>query len=281
MKLKHILATLIIGATFNSHAALITVAQDDANNYGNQWLGNGGYGFDEWHFISDASTGNAGGFLANKSANHDVNHIASNPTNNAWGSYANGGGFNQFEAYRGFSNNALDAVGDSFSVAFEHGAITQGGAVGFVLRNQNIHNTIGDYNALSRFEFGFIGGGQHYSIFDGQGVIDTGIDFTENGLRLNLQLLSENIYQLDIFNALDNSLIQSRNGLLGGSGAINSVALYNRDAELANAYFNDLLIAEMAVTDIPEPPPWLLISAALCWLGMRRSNINGIKNYKN
>lgn len=253
---------------FTSQASLITVASDDANNYGNQWLGNGGSGFDEWSFITDNAGGGAGGFLANKNNNNDLNNIASNPSNNAWGSYANGNGFNQFEAYRGFSSNSLTQAGDVFQLSFEHGAITQGGAVGFVLRNQNVRNVIGDYNQLSRFEFGFIGGGQNYSIFDGQGVIDTGISFTDAGLNLTFTLLTPDLYQLDIFNAFDNSLLQSRNGNLKGSGSIDSVSLYNRDAELANAFFNNLAISRN-VTAVPEPSTWLLLSLSLIALLVR------------
>ncbi|MCW8865236.1 MAG: PEP-CTERM sorting domain-containing protein [Colwellia sp.] len=264
MKIKHLIVLSLINLafTFSSQATLMTLASDDANNYGDQWQGNGGIGFDDWHFNTDSAGGSAGGFLANKNNNGDLNHIASNPSDNAWGTYANGGGFNQFEAYRGFSSNSLTQAGDIFQLSFEHGAITQGGSVGFVLRNQNIHNAIGDYNQLSRFEFGFIGGGQHYSIFDGQGVIDTGIDYTDAGLNLTFTLLTPDLYQLDIFNAFDNSFIQSRNGSLNGSGSIDSVSLYNRDAELANAYFNSLSISQNVVA-VPAPSTWLLLCLSL------------------
>lgn len=265
---KSLLLVFLLGLAFSSQASLITVASDNANNYGDQWLGNGGTGFDNWHFISDGANGSAGGFLANKTSSNDLNHIASNPSDNAWGSYANGNGFNQFEAYRGFASNSLDNSGDSFKVSFEHGAITQGGAAGFVLRNQNTHNAIGDYNQLSRFEFGFIGGGQHYSIFDGQGVIDTGINYTDAGLNLIFTLLTPELYQLDIFNAFDNSLLQSRNGLLSGNGSIDSVALYNRDTELANVYFNGLEINKNI--SVPEPTTVLLLSIALALLMFRK-----------
>jgi hypothetical protein len=267
MKLKNIIIFSIINLAFvfSSHASLITVASDDANNYGNQWLGNGGSGFDDWHFITDNAGGSAGGFLANKSSHTDLNHIASNPSDNAWGSYANGDGFNQFEAYRGFSSNSLSQSGDVIQFSFEHGAINQGGAVGFVLRNQNIHNAIGDYNQLSRFEFGYIGGGQHYSIFDGQGVIDTGINYTDAGLNLTFTLLTSDLYQLDIFNAFDNSLVQSRNGNLNGSGSIDSISIYNRDTELANAYFNGLSISKSRV-EVPETSTWLLLSIGILFL---------------
>lgn len=275
MKFKNLIALSLINLAFafSSQASLINVASDDANNYGDQWLGdqwlgNGGSGFEDWRFITDSADGSAGGFLANKSSHSDLNHIASNPSNNAWGSYANGNGFNQFEAYRGFSGNSLTQAGDIFQLSFEHGAINQGGAVGFVLRNQNIHNAIGDYNQLSRFEFGFIGGGQHYSIFDGQGVIDTGINFTDAGLNLTFTLLTADLYQLDIFNAFDNSLVQSRNGHLNGIGSIDSVSLYNRDAELSNAYFNNLSISKNSV-GVPEPNTWLLLCISFAALLLR------------
>ena len=269
MNIKHILAASLLALAFNSQASLITVAADSANNYGNQWSGNGGTGFDEWNFITDSANGSAGGFLANKSTQNDLNHIASNPSDNAWGSYANGDGFNQFEAYRGFAGNSLTQSGDTFNVSFEHGGITQGGSVGFVLRNQNIHNSIGDYNQKSRFEFGFIGGGQHYSIFDGQGVIDTGINYTDAGLNITFSLLSADLYQLDIFNAFDNSFVQSRNGSLMGSGNIDSVSLYNRDAGNDNAYFNSLSIQTNQSISVPEPSSYLLIIIALVLLSKR------------
>ena len=275
MNIKHILAASILALAFNSQASLITVAEDNANNYGNQWSGNGGKGFDEWNFITDSASGSAGGFLANKSTHSDLNHIASNPSDNAWGSYANGDGFNQFEAYRGFAGNSLTQSGDTFNVSFEHGGITQGGSVGFVLRNQNIHNTIGDYNQQSRFEFGFIGGGQHYSIFDGQGVIDTGIDYTDAGLNITFSLLSADLYQLDIFNAFDNSFVQSRNGSLMGSGNIDSVSLYNRDAGNDNAYFNSLSIQTNQSVSVPEPSSYLLMIIAFGLLSLsKRSKHN-------
>ncbi|MBL4942138.1 MAG: PEP-CTERM sorting domain-containing protein [Colwellia sp.] len=271
MNLKKLITLSLINLAiaFNSQASLITLASDDANNYGNQWLGNGGSGFDEWAFITDSAGGSAGGFLANKSNNSDLNNTASNPSDNAWGSFANGAGFNQFEAYRGFSNNSLSQAGDVFQLSIEHGVITQGGAVGFVLRNQNINNVIGDYNSFSRFEFGFIGGGQNYSIFDGQGVVDTGINYTTAGLNLTFTLLSLSRYQLDVFNAVDNSFLQSRNGILSGNGSIDSVALYNRNAEYADAFFNNLAISRNVVA-VPEPSTWLLLCLAVAALLIRR-----------
>lgn len=253
--------SLLISPWFGQ-AALIAVAADNADNYNDQWLGNGGYGFEDWHFIVAQADGNAGAFLANKANNSDLNHAASSPNNKAWGSYANGNSFNQFEAYRGFGENALNTVGDSFKFSFEHGAIAQGGSVGFSLRNQNIQNNIGDYNQLSRFEFGFVGGGENYSIWDGyNGQIDTGVAFTDDGLNVNFTLLTSNIYQLDIFNANGAQFIKSMNGTLSGNGSLDSIAFYNRNAEFANVYANNLAILknDIVATAVSEPVTWWLI----------------------
>jgi len=267
LKLKKSLSLCMLSIVFNSQAALITVASDNAENYSTAWSGNGGFGFEPWHFISDAAGGSAGGFLANKASNPDLNHVASTPSDKSWGSYANGNGFNQFEAYRGFGSNALSSAGDVFNISFEHGDINNGGAVGFVLRNQNININIGDYNQQSLFEFGFIGGGQHYSIWDGfGGQIDTGINFTTEGLNLTLTLLGGVNYQLDIFNSNGNNLLQSRNGTLNGIGSIDSVALYNRDSEFANAYFNNVSVQKAQTQQVPEPSSWLLMMAAMLLL---------------
>jgi len=273
MKFKNIIALSLINFAFafSSQASLITVASDDANNYGNQWSGNGGYGFDEWNFLTDSAGGSAGGFLANKNNNGDLNHIASNPSDNAWGSYANGDGFNQFEAYRGFSDNSLTQAGDVFQMSFEHDSITNGGAVGFTLRNQNIHNAIGDYNQSSRFEFGFFGGGQNYSIINGDGVIGTNIGYTDAGLNLTFTLLSSDLYQLDIVNAFDNSFLHSSNGSLNGSGSIDSVSLYNRDAG-TDAFFNSMSIKTNGSVSVPEPSSYLLMLVALLCLSLRQYN---------
>lgn len=253
MQFKRLLFIFPLLTAFYTNAALITVATDNASNYNDQWLGNGGNGFDSWQFITDTSSGNAGGFLASTSGNPDLNGISSSGSGKAWGSYANGGGFNQFEAYRGFGQNSLVHSGDHFSVKLEHGNIVQGGAVGFVLRNQNQSNSIGDYNANSRFEFGFIGGSQNYSIFDGTGWLDTGIGFLDSGLKLDFYLLSADSYKFDVINAVGHNLISSFTGQLKGSGSIDSVALYNRDAELGNAYFNYMQIAHEETNLVNAP----------------------------
>jgi hypothetical protein len=131
-----------------------------------------------------------------------------------------------------------------------------------VLIKQNIHNAIGDYNQQSRFEFGFIGGGHHYCIFDGQWIRDTGIGHTDSGLNVSLDRLSANLYKLYIFSAFDNSLIQSQNGSLMGSGSIDSVSLYNRDTDISNAYFNSLAIQTEQSVSVPEPSSYVLMIIA-------------------
>ncbi len=267
--MKYLFIIMLNYIALSSQAGVITLATDNASNYENAWQGNGGFGFSPWYFLSDPALGSAGRFLANSMT--DVNAISTD--NKAWGSYANGSGFNQFEAYRGFGNNSLQQ-GDSLEVSIEHGNINYGGSAGFVLRNQNIHNNIGDYNQAMRFEFGFIGGGQNYSIFDGYGVTDTGIAFTDAGLKLTFTLLSVDLYQLDIFSAIDETLLQTRNGILNGSGAIESIALYNRDTELANVYFNSLSISR-TVTSVNEPSTIFIFVLALVLFFVRQQ-----KGYK-
>lgn len=272
MKIKRFLLAGLSLCCINANAALIDVAADNANNYGDAWAGNGGFGLEGWSFNRDFAGGSAGQFLASKSSNGDLNHITTAPDDKAWGTFANGPGFNQFEAYRGFGSNSLSQVGDVFRLSFEHGGIQSGGAVGFTLRNGNQASSIGDYNANSRFELSFLGGSNTYSIFDGSGQVDTGIGFTDAGLHIVFELTSASTYRLDILNAFNPALNPfSTTGTLSGSGSIDSVSLFNRDAEEANAYFNALSIArQMPNTTVSAPASLAIFCIALTVLFKRR-----------
>jgi hypothetical protein len=265
MKLKYaglvLLSSLALLGTFSSQAALVEVASDNANNYGDSWLGNGGFGFEEWQFEIETANGSAGHFLAQSSMETDLTNIDSNPSDKAWGTFANEDGFNQAVAYRGFGDNSLTSTGDIFNMSFEHGGILGGGAVGMVLRNQNENGSVGDYNTNARFEFGFIGGTNNYSIFDGSGTVDTGIGFTDAGLNLMFELTGVDAYKLTVNNAFDNSLAGIFTGVLAGTGNLDSVALYNRNAEEANAYFNSLSIFHSRAVNAPATAAMMLLAA--------------------
>ena len=272
MKIKHLLLAGLSLCCINANATLSNLAWDNANEYVDAWEGNGGFGFESWSFIRDFAGGDAGQFLAFKSSNGDLNHITTAPDDKAWGSFANGPGFNQFEAYRGFGSNSLSQVGDVFRLSFEHGGIQSGGAVGFTLRNGNQASSIGDYNANSRFELSFLGGANTYSIFDGSGQVDTGIGFTDAGLHIVFELTSTSTYRLDILNAFNPAINPfSTTGNLSGSGSIDSVSLFNRDAEDANAYFNALSIGRQVPNiAVSAPSSLALFSIAFITLLKRK-----------
>jgi hypothetical protein len=264
-----LLCTFVSISPFAS-AALITVASDNASNYGNAWAGNGG-GVADWQFADFQAGGAAGTFLAQSQG--DLNNI--DTADKGWGTFANdggqnNGGFNQSVAFRGFAGNSLDTMGDQLQVSLEHGAIIAGGSVGFNLRNQNNNLVVGDYNALSRLEFSFVGGTNSYSIFDGNGQVDTGIGFTDAGLDIQFSLLSADTYQFQVFNAQNSNLLVSFSGDLAGSGSIDSIALFNRNAELGNAYFNSLSILEEKSLAVPEPHSALLFLVGFGALLRRR-----------
>lgn len=256
----------------------VLVASDTASNYGVSWAGNGGTGFDTWVFRNNSASGGAAGqFLANTGSEGDLNYIWSTDgfTYKAWGTYANNGGggsgFQEAVAFRGFGftgfgwANALNEAGDQFKVSLEHGGIETAGAVGFSLRNGNTDAGPGDYNANQRFEFGFQGGDSSYRYFDSTGQHSTGIGFTYDGLDVVFSMTSQNHYLLQVYSANGGSLLGTFTGQLSGTlnSTIDSVALYNRNVEYANAYFNKL---EIQNAPIPEPATMALAAAGLAML---------------
>jgi len=226
-----------------------TIAVDTASNYGAAWSGNGGSGLDSWVFRNN---GGGGEFLANTTANTDLNYIWSNPDYKGWGTWANGGGVQYMAAFRGFGwtgtswGNALDQSGDQFKVSMENGSIQSGGNCGFVLRNGNTDTDYDSYNSGARFELGFVGGDSNYSIWDNAGKRDTGIAWTHEGLDVVFEMTGANTYTATVYWANGGSEAGGMEGTLSGSGTIDSVALYNRDTEDANVYFNKLEIIDAA-----------------------------------
>ncbi len=269
------LGCIAIGLLAHTRSDAAVVASDTASNYGVAWAGNGGTGFDTWVFQNNPASGFAGQFLANTGSHGDLNYVWSVPDFKAWGTFANGSGFQESVAFRGFGftgsgwANALNEAGDQFKVSFEHGGISTGGAVGFSLRNGNADAGPGNYNTNQRFEFGFQGGTSSYSIFDASGQTFTGIPFTSDGLDVVFTMTSQNHYSLQVFNANGGGLLGTFTGQLSGAlnSTIDSVALYNRDAESANAYFNKL---EIFNAPIPEPASAALVAVGLFGLLRRR-----------
>jgi hypothetical protein len=235
-------------------ASYAILASDDAAGY-TAWTNKatGGTGFDPWNTRASSSTntGYAGAFLASTN-NSGLNRISTGPKGQAWGCFANGPGEQYFAAFRGFGfdgggwANALTRRGHMFRVSFEHGYIAEGGSVGFTLRNGNSDGNPGDYNAGVRFEFGFFGGDETYSIYDAGGKVATTVPWRDSGLTVEVLLTSPDAYEARVYDPLTRQRLDTVTGPLGDSGSLDSVALYNRESDYVgedgNVYFNSMQI---------------------------------------
>lgn len=230
------------------------VAHDNALNYTNgTWSGNEGVGLDEWVFVSQNA---AGAFLADGAVN--LNGIGTG--GKAWGAYANNSNSDdKMAAFRGFGylggdtwTNRLEDAKDSVSISFEHEVIIGiFGSCGFTLRHNNETATPDSYNAQARFEFGiFCDGdgmaGATYTIYDGDGGLDTGVARRKSGLDLKFILGTNATYSLNVYDATNSVMITNITGrALSGAGTIDSIALYARNIDGGtgnDVFFNSLQI---------------------------------------
>jgi len=229
-------------------AALDLVASDDASNYtnGTEWSGNMGFGFQGWVFRESSGAGYAGHWLATTAAT-DLNHIWSLPEYKAWGTYANGDGWQDVVAYRAMSpGNSLAEAFDTLHVSIENGPIQVNDPprrAGFTLRNGNADGSIGAYQTGARLEFRFIGGASNYEIV-GSTTNDTGIGWRDSGLHIEVAMTDTNRYRCRIIDAATGSLLTNLVGMLKGTGSIDSIALFNQDTEDSegHVYFNNLRV---------------------------------------
>jgi hypothetical protein len=227
----------------------MTLAADTGSNYIHPvWSGNGGTGFDAWVFRTAISGNTATYFVANTTANTDLNYIWTMPSFQSWGTAANGPGYSSVAAFRGFGANSLNRRGDTFRVSMENGGIQNGTTCGVVLRNGNVSTDSDSYDDNQRLQFYFLGGGANYLVIDSTGVVNTGVPFTFDGVDLVFTLTGANTYQLKIYYAASGVLQATVTGTLAGSGTIDSVALFNRDTENNDVFFNDLSICDVDST---------------------------------
>jgi hypothetical protein len=228
------------------------VAEDDASQdaYGGSFEGdkNGGSGFAEWKMTTEGNDENrhAGFFIATTEHNADLNGIAKN--GKAFGLYANGTGFEQAVAYRAFTNPI--AVGDSFSFLMETGPFEKkfgedpgGGAMGLTLRTSNATEATTDYNKDAVFEFGHYQGKANYQIYDGAEQTDSGVAFSDQGVTVTVTVTGEDTYDLEIQTMSDRKLTKLPGRKLKGSGAITSLAVFDRNGEKNDAFFNGFQVA--------------------------------------
>lgn len=244
----------ILSVTITSLLAEPTnIAEDDAahSTYGGSWEANknGGSGFGEWTMASEASGENrhAGFYIATTEKNKDMTGIAKD--GKAFGIFANGAGFEQAVAYRPL-NKGLE-TGDSFSFMIEIGKFEKkfeqdnstGGAVGLVLRTGTANASPDDYNAGAMFEFGSYQGSENYRIHDGTEKSDTGVAYTDAGVSVTLTVTGPDTYDLEIQTLHDKNLTKLPGRKFKSSGAIESFALFNRNSEKNDVYFNQFQVS--------------------------------------
>jgi hypothetical protein len=227
------------------------LAEDDASLGPIETGKNSGSGFGPWKLLTEGNDANrhSGAFIATTEHNQDLNGIAQN--GKAWGLYANGTGFEQVVAFRVFSEPL--AVGDSFSFLMENGRIEKKfetndpapGSIGLTLRTSNAADAPADYRKDAVFEFSYEEGKDNYQIHDGAGPdqADTGIAFADSGVIVTVTITGADSYDLEIQSAADKKLTKLPGRKLASAGAITSLAIFNRDGEKADAFFNGLQVA--------------------------------------
>ena len=243
---------MLLGAQL-AFAEPTNIAEDDAahSGYGGSWGNdkNGGSGFAAWITTSEG-TGtdqHAGFFIADTSSNADLNGIAKD--GKAFGLFANGSGFEQAVAFRAF-NKPLE-IGDSFSFMMETGGFEKksdkdtagGGAIGLVLRSGTASSSPGDYNKGAMFEFGHYEGTTNYQIHDGTQNPDSGVAFNDSGVIVTVTVTGSDTYDLEIQTAKDKNLTKLPGRKFASSGSIESMAVFNRNGEKYDAYFNGFQVS--------------------------------------
>lgn len=249
------LACLLLGYPAAS-AEPTNLAEDDASQpaYGGGWDNSksGGSGFGNWTLTTEGndSDRHSGFFVASTDTNPDLNGIAKEKK--AFGLFANGPGFEQAVAYRPLEKPL--AVGDSFSFTFEHGPFEKKfekddptpGSIGLVLRSGNANSATSDYNSGAMFEFGYYQGKTNYQIYDGTSSTDSGVAFTDAGLSVTVTLTAADTYDLEVQTLADKKITKLPARKLKSSGTVGSFALFNRNGEKYDAYFNQFQISRDA-----------------------------------
>ncbi|MGZ5568510.1 MAG: hypothetical protein ACXWKG_15980 [Limisphaerales bacterium] len=241
---------LIALTSLSAFAEPTNIAEDDATQYGGGWdTGkNGGSGFGNWTMTTEGNDANrhSGFFIATTDNNKDLNGIAKD--GKAFGLYANGSGFEQAVAYRSFDKPLT--VGDSFSFMMETGNFEKkfekdegGGSIGLTLRSGNATESTADYNKNALFEIGHYQGQSDYQIYDGSNKPDSGVAFTDQGISVTVTITGSDSYDLEIQTMKDKNVVKLPGRKLSSSGSVESFAIFDRNGEKYDAFFNQLQVA--------------------------------------
>jgi hypothetical protein len=243
----------VLCVTTQISAEPTNIAEDDAAHsaYGGNWDNSksGGSGFGNWTLTTEGNDAarHSGFFIASTENNKDLSGIAREEK--AFGLFANGSGFEQAVGYR-----ALDKpleVGDSFSFMLENGTFEKKtdkddptpGAIGLTLRAGNATSAVTDYNKDARFEIGYYQGKSNYQIYDGTEKTDSGVAFTDGGISVTVTLTGADTYDLEIQTLKDKEITKLPGRKLSTGGPIESFAIFNRNGEKNDAYFNQFQVS--------------------------------------
>ena len=255
MKPLALIFTVVIATVGNVNAESTVIAEDDASNsaYGNQWDNskNGGSGFGKWSLTTEGNDNqrHSGFYIADAKLKPDLNGIAKN--DKAFGLFANGPGFEQAVGYRAFEKSLK--AGDSFSFMIENGTFDKKfenddptpGSIGLALRTSNANSSVADYNKDAVFEFGYYNGKDNYQIYDGSGAdkADSGVAFTDSGVSVTVTVTGPDTYDLEIQTLKDKKLTKLPGRKFSAGGSIQSFAIFDRNGETNDAYFNQFQVA--------------------------------------
>lgn len=227
-------------------------------------LSNGGFGYGPWSFLTSVEDGAAGFFLASGYTNPVVSRTK------AWGLYANeaGSGGDQIQIAAAFRElNPPLEVGQTLVIEFQHGGIQSGslsennpprtgGWVGFALR-EAMPPQFGDPDPFSAFgtfqnalmALGFRGGEAEYRAYDLNNTLGypAGLPYTTNGVRAEVTFTTTNNFTL-VLTDLGTGTKSTAYGITPGS-LPGVLAIYNRNAEEADALFNNLYVIDGANPD--------------------------------
>ncbi len=166
---------------------------------------NGGSGFGAWQLNPVENSEDQGVVLGDSNTNGDAGGPGINTDDLAFGLYARNGMVT--EAIRPFASPL--AIGQSFSISFDNGWVEgDDSAQGVVLE---------DVDGVGRATFVIRAGSSTYLIEDGDGVLDTGIGFTDGGLDLTFLITSQDTYDLTVHALAEDFITVFEGRVLGGN----------------------------------------------------------------
>ena len=244
-KLLSLFALLLLSINAPAEAQFCFASDASAAAYDDGWQAgdNDGTGFGPWSLSTTSSDPNRNGhFIFTSTLNGDGADDNGDgdidTAGRAWGLYANQG--NDSRATRPFDSPLVS--GSSFSIRLDNGLVDPGGnpQVGFELENSLGQNLVvlafaPDVNAAE------------YVLVDGAGLSSTGVPITDEGIQVDIVLLTATDYEMVITNLFDGvqTLYAGPLSSPGGGQSVDAVSIFNYFAgpdPFQDLFANDLQI---------------------------------------